>query len=128
MGWHGGERIGRWSLRLDAAYCAVLGTAVAFAAPVLTDAVRLPVWTLIALGVAVIAWAVLILVMMARMPLRSVLRVVMVVNLLAAAVIAAVSGVAATVLVVLAILAIAVDVALFAGSQFIALRRLRPVA
>ncbi|MCC2028569.1 hypothetical protein KEC56_03350 [Microbacterium sp. YMB-B2] len=83
---------------------------------------------MIALGVAVIAWAALILVMMARMPSRSVLRVVMVVNLLAAAVIAAVSGVAATVLVVLAILAIAVDVALFAGSQFIALRRLRPVA
>lgn len=45
-------------------------------------------------------------------------------NLFASLAVAAVSLGGATVLVVLAVLAIAVDIALFAGSQAVALRRL----
>ena len=51
--------------------------------------------------------------------------VVMIANLLAAAAVAALSLTSAAVLVVLAVLAVAVDIALFAGSQAFALRRMR---
>lgn len=120
-----GERIGRLSLRLDAAYCTVLGAGVAIAAPTISDALRVPAWVLVAAGAAVVVWAGLILLMLGRLPLRTALRLVMVANLLAAAAVAAVSAAGAALLVVLSVLAVAVDIALFAGSQAFALRRLR---
>ncbi|MGO3846598.1 hypothetical protein [Agrococcus casei] len=120
-----GERIGRLSLRLDAAYCTVLGAGVAFTAPSIATALPVPVWVLVTAGVAVVFWAGLILVMLARLPMRAALRLVMIANLLAAAAVAALSLTSAAVLVVLAVLAVAVDIALFAGSQVFALRRMR---
>jgi hypothetical protein len=123
-----GERIGRLSLRLDAAYCAVLGVGVAVAAPVISGPLPLPVAAVVATGVAVALWAGVVVLMLARLPLRAALRCVLGANVLAAAGIAAFSTTGATVLLLLAVLAVAVDVALFAGSQAVALRRLRPAA
>lgn len=120
-----GDRVGRLSLRLDAAYCTLLGAGVAIAAPMIAASLPVPVWTLVVAGVAVLLWAGLILVLLARLQLRTALRLVMVANLLAAAAVAAVSSLGATLLVLAAVLAVAVDIALFAGSQAFALRRLR---
>ncbi|MFD6054011.1 hypothetical protein [Agromyces sp. NPDC060279] len=119
-----GATIGRWSLRLDAAYCAVLGAAVALFAGPVAEAVRLPLPLVVVIGVAVVVWAGLVAWMLARLPLRRALRFVMLANLAAALAVGVVSTAAATVLVVLAVLAVAVDVALFAVSQAVALRRL----
>jgi len=69
-----------------------------------------------------------VLLLLACLPLRSALRLVMTANLFASLAVAAVSLGGATVLVVLAVLAIAVDIALFAGSQAVALRRLGATA
>ncbi|MFD2794036.1 hypothetical protein ACFS27_10815 [Promicromonospora vindobonensis] len=121
-----GDRIGRLSLRLDAAYCTLLGAGVAIAAPSIATSLPVPVWTLVVAGVAVVLWAGLILVLLTRLQLRTALRLVMVANLLAAMAVAAVSALGATLLVLAAVLAVAVDIALFAGSQAFALRRLRP--
>lgn len=126
MGKWSGERIGRLSLWLDATYCTILGGGVAAAAPFIATTLPMPVWLLVVAGVAVLLWAGLILVMLTWLPMRTTLRLVMSANLLAAAAVAAVSTIGATVLVLLTILAVAVDVALFAGSQGFALRRLRP--
>lgn len=123
-----GERIGRWSLRLDAAYCAVLGAGVTVGASAVAAALPLPVWLVAAVGVAVVGWAGMVLLMLARLPLRTALRCVMTANLVAAVAVAAVSTTGAAVLVVLAVLAIAIDVALFAGSQAWSLRRMRVTA
>ena len=120
-----GERVGRWSLRLDAAYCAVLGTVLAVSAPALTSVLALPAAVLMAAGIVVVAWAGLVVGLLARLRLRPALRLVMVVNVLAALGVAAVSVAAATAFAVLAVLAVAVDVALFAASQAVALRALR---
>lgn len=123
-----GDRIGRLSLRLDAAYCTLLGGGVALAAPAIASSLPLPVWALTAAGVTVLLWAGLILVMLTRLQLRTALRLVMVANALAALAIAAVSVLGATLLVLAAVLVVAVDIGLFAGSQAFALRRLRLAA
>ena len=117
--------MGRVSLRLDAAYCTLLGAGVAITAPAIAASLAVPAWMLVATGVGVVVWAGLILVMLARLQLRTALRLVMVANLLAALVVAAVSTLGATLLVLAAVLTVAVDIALFAGSQAFALRRLR---
>jgi hypothetical protein len=119
-----GEELGRWSLRLDAAYCAVLGVAVTLSAPHLTHVVTLPAPVFVVAGGVVVVWAGAVLWLLSRVPLRWALRLVMAVNVLAAAVVAVASATAATLLVVLAILAIAIDIALFATSQAVALRAL----
>lgn len=119
-----GDRIGRLSLRLDAAYCALIGAAVVIAAPAIAALFPVPVWTLITAGIAVVLWAGLILVMLARLQLRTALRLVMVANLLAAAAVAAISALGATLFVLMAVLTVAIDIVLFAGSQAYAIRRL----
>lgn len=119
-----GERIGVWSLRLDALYCAIVGVAVALWAQPLSVLMELPPGVLVVAGCAVVAWAGLVAWMVTRVKLRVALRLVMVVNIFAAMLVAAISSVAASTLVVLAILAIALDVALFAASQAVALRRI----
>lgn len=120
-----GRLLGIWSLRLDAAYCLVLGVFVAGMASQIAAVVALPPSLLFATGVIVAVWAGLVLWMVARLRIRLALRLVMGVNVLAAALIAAAALTAASSLVALAVLAIAVDVALFALSQAIAIRKLR---
>jgi hypothetical protein len=119
-----GERFGRWSLRLDAAYCVVLGAAVALFSGQIAEGVALPALLIAAAGVAVVVWAGGILWMLARLPLRSALRFVMVANVLAALAVGFASATAATLLIVLAVVTVAIDIALFATSQAVALRAL----
>ena len=120
-----GRSIGVWSLRLDAIYCLLLGAFVAVAAPHLATAIALPASVLTVTGVVVVVWSALVLWMVARMRLRSALRLVLCVNILATVLILASSFVATNALVVIAVLAVASEVALFALSQAVAIRRLR---
>ena len=120
-----GHGLGLLSLRIDALYCGVLGVGVLVGAQRVAPAVALPTAVVASLGAAVLVWAAAVAVMVVRLPLRPVLRVVAVANLVAGAVIAAFSIAAAGALVVLALLAIAVDVVAFAASQALALSRLK---
>lgn len=119
-----GETFGRWSLRLDAAYCVLLGLGVALFAERIASGIALTTWLVAAVGIAVVVWAGGVLWMLSRLPLRRALWLVMSANLLAALAVALVSTTAATVLVVIAVAAVAIDIALFAVSQAIALRAL----
>lgn len=119
-----GEKAGRWSLRLDAAYCAVLGTAVALFAEQIAQKIAFAPLLIAVFGVAVVVWAGGIVWMLARLPLRFALRLVMTANVLAAIAVGVASVAAATVLIVAAVVTVAIDVALFATSQALALRRL----
>ncbi|QKW38188.1 hypothetical protein HUT06_32775 [Actinomadura sp. NAK00032] len=119
-----GEKFGRWSLRLDAAYCAVVGTAVALFSGQIAQGIAFSPLLIAAAGIAVVVWAGGIVWMLARLPLRLALRLVMVANVLAATAVGFASAAAATVLIVAAVVTVAVDVALFATSQAIALRKL----
>ena len=119
-----GHKLGRWSLRIDAAYCTVLGMGVAAFSAQIAEGVALPPLLIAAVGITVVVWAGSILWMLARLPLRFALRLVMIANLLAALGVAFISIAAATLLVIAAIVTVAIDIALFATSQAIALRAL----
>ncbi|MFF3731236.1 hypothetical protein ACFYXM_13190 [Streptomyces sp. NPDC002476] len=119
-----GRKLGVWSLRLDAAYCLVLGVFVAVTAPQIVTVVELPLPLLFATGVVVAIWSGLVLWMVSRLQIRLALKLVMGVNIVATALIAAASLTAATSVIVIAVLAIALEVALFAVSQAIAIRTL----
>ncbi|MCK2036866.1 hypothetical protein KZC51_12040 [Microbacterium sp. SSW1-49] len=122
-----GHRLGTWSLRLDAAYCLILGVLIAATAPLISTVVRLPGPVLMATGIVVALWACAVAWMTSRLRLESALRFVMAVNIVAAVLIAAASSVAVGSLVVLVVLAIAVEVFLFAVSQAVAVRAIRAV-
>ena len=116
------DRLGRWSLGLDAGYCTVLGVALACSAGWVAHGVALPVPLIVGIGVAVVLWAAGIVWMLARLTLTSALHIVMVANTVAAVAVGLVSVTAATPLAMIAVLAVAIDVALFAVSQAVALR------
>jgi hypothetical protein len=120
-----GQRLGLLSLRLDAIYCLILGLVVALSAPLWASSVALPMPLLISSGIAVVLWAGLVEGMRAKLPLRTALRIVMLANIAATVAVAAVSVAGAALIAVLSILSVAVDIALFAGSQALALNRLR---
>lgn len=48
------EKLGRWNLRLDAAYCAMLWTGVALFASQIADVIMLPLPLIAAVGIAVV--------------------------------------------------------------------------
>lgn len=123
-----GQRFGQWSLRLDAIYCAVLGTAVALAADQLAASIALPAVVLRLSGVVVVVWALLVLWMVLKLRLRNALRLVLGVNVLAASLIALCVFTAGNLIAAVAVITIAIDVALFAVSQVVALSRLRTAA
>lgn len=123
-----GERVGRWSLRLDAAYCAVLGVVVLATVPEIASTLELPHGVIGGIGIATVLWAAVIVGVVARLRLGTALRLVVAANVLAAIGVAGVSTVAVTAIVAVAVLTVAVDVALFAASQVIALRSLSPAA
>ena len=120
-----GRALGTWSLRIDAAYCFVLGLFVAFAAPQIATVVALPLPLLIGTGILVAVWSGTVLWLVQRVRIRLALQLVMGVNIVAALLIAVAAMTAASALIVIAIIAIALDVALFAVSQAVALRALR---
>jgi hypothetical protein len=118
-----GSRLGQFSLRADALYCLLVGLLIAATAPLTATAVRLPALVVGGIGAAVVLWAGVVWRLSLR-PSAGNLRLVIVANVLAACVLAAVSVAAASVLVLLTLVAVAIDVAGFAGSQIVALRRL----
>lgn len=120
------DRLGRWSLRIDAAYCLVLGVAIALGAGPVAHLVGLPPAVISVVGLVVVAWAGGVCWMLTRLPSRVALRVVMTANVLAAVAVASASVAVATALVAVALLTVAVDVALFATSQAVALRGVPP--
>ena len=83
-----GRRPGVWSLRLDAIYCAVLGAAVAVGAAPISDVVAIPQTLIAVAGVAVVLWAGLVLWMLVTLRIRTALRAVIGVNILAALLVA----------------------------------------
>ncbi|WP_424186845.1 hypothetical protein ACOBQX_03155 [Actinokineospora sp. G85] len=119
-----GNRLGRVSLRLDVVYCLIVGFSVAVSAPFTTGVVRLPVGVVVAIGAVVAGWAVIVWWLVSTKPLRLGLRLVMVANTVAAVALVAVSVTATDLLVVGVLVAVAIEVAAFALSQFVALRRL----
>lgn len=119
-----GRGFGVWSLRLDAIYCTILGAAVAISAAPIAAVVALPQPLIAAAGIAVVFWAAVVLWMLMRLRIRTALRAVMGVNILAALLVAVCAVAAGTLLAVVAVLAVAVDVAIFAVSQAVALRTL----
>ncbi|MFT4081370.1 MAG: hypothetical protein QM638_02185 [Nocardioides sp.] len=119
-----GDKLGRWSLRLDAVYCAVLGTAVALGAGRIARGVALSPFLIALAGIVVVVWAAGVSWMLSSLSLRMALRLVMIVNVFAAIAVLSVSASATTLLIVLAVLAVAIDIALFATSQAVALRAL----
>ncbi|MEX3105518.1 MULTISPECIES: hypothetical protein [unclassified Streptomyces] len=118
-----GSRLGLLSLRIDAFYCLLVGLVIASSAPLTAAAVGLPARVVVGIGGATVLWAGIVWVL-SRRPLAGSLRLVLVANALVACVLAAVSVAAASALVLLALVALALDVAAFAGSQVLALRRL----
>ncbi|REJ04667.1 hypothetical protein DY023_14655 [Microbacterium bovistercoris] len=119
-----GRALGTWSLRLDAIYCALLGGAVALSASSIALVVAIPQPLIVAAGVAVVLWAGLVLWMLARLRICTALRTVMGVNMLAALLVALCAIAAGTLLAVVAVFAVAIDIAIFAASQALALRTL----
>ncbi|MEW1830381.1 hypothetical protein [Streptomyces sp. NPDC088196] len=118
-----GNRLGRLSLRADALYCLLVGLTVAATAPLTATAVGLPARVVVGIGAAVVLWSGVVW-WLSRRPSTWNLRLVLTANTLAACVLAGVSTTAASMLVLLTLVAVATDVAGFAGSQVIALRKL----
>lgn len=79
-------------------------------------------------GLAVVLWAGVVELLLARVRLASALRIVLWANVGAALVLAVFSVTLAPLVVLLVGVAVAFDVALFPGSQVVALGRLRPAA
>ncbi|MFT2016920.1 hypothetical protein ACMA1D_13885 [Streptomyces sp. 796.1] len=111
------------SLRADALYCLLVGLLVASTAPLTATAVRLPEGVVLGIGLAVVVWAGLVWRLSLR-PAAGGLRLVLVANVVAACALAVASVTAASVLALLTLATVAADVAGFAGSQVLALRRL----
>lgn len=118
-----GERLGRLSLRIDAAYCAIVGFGVIATAPLLEDLLALSSMVLIVVGALTVVWSGGLCWLLVRVPLLVALRIVAAANILAAAALAVFSSLAATVPLSIALVALAIDIAIFAGSQLAALVR-----
>lgn len=118
-----GGKLGAWSLRLDALYCAFLGTGVALRAGPIATVIAIPQPLIAAAGITVVLWAGLLLWML-KLQMETTLRTVMAVNILAALLVAVCVAAAANILAVAAVIVIAVDIAIFAASQALALRTL----
>lgn len=119
-----GRRLGTLSLRTDAVYCLVAGLAACALAVPLGSAAGVPASALVVAGLVTLAWAALLRVISQPRWVRPALRPVMVANL-GAATAAALLGLSAPSLAISLLLgAVAVEIAAFAVSQWVALRRL----
>lgn len=123
-----GDRLAYLSLRFDAIYCIILGLVVAVTAPFAANAVALPPALLIGVGSATFAWGVYVWRASRQRPIRTSARLVMVANIVASLGLAATGIVAGTTVLALAAFALAIDVAAFAVSQGLALRRIKGAA
>lgn len=126
MGTMNGTRIARISLRIDAVYCVVLGVLLALSAPLTSPSVALHPLLLVGAGVLTAIWGCYVWTAARAQPLRSRTRLVMIANIAASAALAATGLFAETAVLFAAALVLAVDVAAFAVSQGVALRRMGP--
>jgi hypothetical protein len=123
-----GERLGRRTLTLDAAYCLGAGAIAVVAARPLASLFGVPAALVAVLGIGAALWASVLLVLGRRAGWRRPVAIVACANLLAAICLAALAalaalapGLAAQVL----LAAVAPEVLAFAGVQAVALRRSR---
>lgn len=112
------------SLRIDAVYCILLGVLITASAPLASSSLALHPLLQAGIGVATAVWGGYVWMASRSVPLRSHTRFVMVANIAAAAGLATTGLVAGTVILSVAALVLAIDVAAFAVSQGIALRRM----
>jgi hypothetical protein len=119
-----GHRLGRISLTADAAYCALAALCVLVFAQPLAHALSVPVGSLAVAAAATAGWAAVLRLVARRDALRPWLVRVLVANLVAAAAIIGLAISRPRDGVSLLLLAVALEVAAFAVSQALALRRL----
>ncbi len=120
-----GDRLARLSLRFDAIYCIAIGLLVTATAPLTAQGVALSTPLLVSVGGATFVWGAYVWWASYRRPIRTSLRLVMIANMAASLGLAATGLVAGTTVLTLAAFALAIDVAAFAVSQGVALRRLK---
>lgn len=120
-----GDRLAHLSLRFDAIYCIVLGLVVAVTPPFAASGVALSPALLIGVGAATFLWGAYVWRASLQRPIRTSARLVMVANIVASLALATTGIVAGTTVLALAAFALAIDVAAFAVSQGIALRRIK---
>lgn len=123
-----GDRLAYLSLRFDAIYCAVLGLVVAVTTPLTTQAAALPAPLLVGVGGGTFLWGAYVWWASQQRPIRTHTRLVMIANIAASLGLAATSLVSGTTVLSLAAFVLAIDVAAFAVSQGVALRRLKGAA
>jgi hypothetical protein len=120
-----GDRLAQLSLRFDAIYCIAIGLVVAATAPLTTEGVALPAPILVVAGAGVVGWGAYVWWASRRRPIRTSARLVMIANTVASLGLAATGLFSGTAVLSLAAFALAVDVAAFAVSQGVALRRMK---
>lgn len=120
-----GDRLAHLSLRFDAIYCIVLGLVVAITAPFAASGVALSPALLVGVGGATVLWGAYVWRAAQQRPIRTSARLVMVANIIASLGLVTTGIVAGTTVLALAAFALAIDVAAFAVSQGIALRRIK---
>ena len=119
-----GRRLGILSLRADAVYCLIAGVAVCVLAGPLGSAAGVPASALVVASAATIVWAIGLWVGSRPQWVRPALRTVMFANLGAATAAALLSLTMPSLAISLLLGAVAVEIAAFAVSQGVALRRL----
>lgn len=115
----------RLSLRIDAIYCMVLGIAIAGTAPHTVTRVAVALAVLMVVGVGVFAWGGYVGWASRQQPMRTSTRFVLIANIAASLALAATGAVSGATVLALASIVLTIDVAAFAVSQGVALRRMR---
>jgi hypothetical protein len=118
-----GETLGRRLLQLDAAYCAAAGLIAIVAFAPLADLLAAPEALLVGAGVATLVWALIVHRLARLADWRAPVAAVAAANLAGAGAIAALALGTPRLAGQLLLAAVAVEVAAFAGTQFVALRR-----
>lgn len=118
-----GGRLGRLSLRLDAVYCGVAAAVVGLAADAWSGPSGAPAGLLRAIATLVAVWAGLLWLLARRGRVGRSLRFVGVANVVAAAAIAVAAALVPSIAMAVLLGAVAVEVAAFAISQAVAVRR-----
>jgi hypothetical protein len=119
-----GTRLGLMSLRADAAYCAGTALAIVALAPLLDEPSGVGAIWLMTIGLVVASWAGLLWWSPPQVGLRTCLRLVLAINAVAAVVLAILGFVVPSSLLGLLLVAMGLEVAAFAVSQSLALKRL----
>ena len=117
-----GRRLGQLSLRADAAYCGLTAACLGLFSGPLSKALAVPVWVVLVAAAATAVWA-LRLQAAARGAERSWLVVVLLVNAVAAVLVAGLALSRPWDALSLLLFLVALEVAAFAASQAVALRR-----